>query len=111
LTAENLQHMHAEETLNNPVLQAHYTDAELQTIHQRLLRSLTHDQITMVLRWMAPALAPNEQSIVFAGMQKMIAPEGFRDILAMIQPKLGEDVWRRLAQTLRLPTRPQPSAT
>ena len=38
--AENLNHMQLEETANNALLWAHYTDAELQEIHDRLIASI-----------------------------------------------------------------------
>ena len=60
LTAENLEHMHVEETENNATLWAVYTDEELERVHQSLLGSIKPEVMTLGLRWMAQAMTPAE---------------------------------------------------
>ncbi|MDP3822094.1 MAG: hypothetical protein Q8R33_11515, partial [Burkholderiales bacterium] len=59
--AENFQHMHIEETVNAAALWAHYSDAELHEIHERLLASITPQKHLLITRWMVPALTPAER--------------------------------------------------
>ena len=50
--AENLRHMHIEETAHNALLWQHYSDAELLELHDRLLASLTPAEKELSARWM-----------------------------------------------------------
>ena len=60
--AENFQHMHIEETAHNAALWAHYSDAELLQLHDRLLASIDPREMLEVARWMVPALNPAERA-------------------------------------------------
>ena len=66
LTAENLEHMHVEETENNATLWAVYTDEELERVHQSLLGSIKPEVMTLGLRWMAQAMTPAERAGLFS---------------------------------------------
>lgn len=60
--ADNLVHMHAEETENNAALWEAYTDDELHALEQRLVASIPPAIMQMTLRWMLPALNPVERA-------------------------------------------------
>ena len=104
--AENLQHMHAEETAHNAVLWAAYRDDELIALHDELLASVPPAEMAQVLHWMAPALAPAELTRMLGAMQTEVPPEAMRDVLARVQARLPQDRWARLALALRLPQAP-----
>ena len=98
--AENLQHMHAEETRHNALLWAHYTDAELLALHERLLRSVAPADMQDCLHWMAPALTPQELGAVLCGMQREAPPEPFRQVLQRVRSRLDDARWRKVSRAL-----------
>jgi hypothetical protein len=76
--AENLQHMHYEETVHNEALWTHYSDADLKEIHDRLLASIAPPEMMQVLRWMVPALAPMERAGLMGELKAALPPEAFQ---------------------------------
>ncbi len=104
--AENLQHMHAEETAHNAVLWAAYRDDELIALHDALVASVPPAEMAQVLHWMAPALSLAELTPMLSAMQTEVPPEAMRDVLSRVQARLPEDRWARLAMALKLPQAP-----
>lgn len=74
---ENLRHMQVEETANHAALWSLYTDAELEALHDRLLASLPPQEMAVVLRWMARALAPQELTAMFVDARTKMPPPVF----------------------------------
>lgn len=72
--AENLEHMHREETENNETLWALYADPEIAAIEQALVRSLEPGQSMQSLRWMIPSVNPAERLSLFSGLAHAPAP-------------------------------------
>jgi Hemerythrin HHE cation binding domain len=95
-TAENLEHMHFEETENNAQLWAAYTDAELQRIHQAMLASIKPEIFSLGLRWMVPAMAPAERAALLTGMQAVMPSETFVGVLGALSARLSERDWAKL---------------
>lgn len=95
--ADNFQHMHIEETANNALLWAHYSDAELVAIHGRLLASISPQEHLIVARWMVPALNPAERAIVVGEAKRGAPPEAFAQLVRVIRPHLDDAAWRKLA--------------
>lgn len=105
--AENLEHMHFEETVLNAALWATHDDDELERIHQALLAAVPAPEMTLVLRWMLPALDPGARAGVLAGMQTRMPPENFRDLLdQLVRRVLDENAWAKLTRALGLPPVP-----
>jgi hypothetical protein len=98
--AANLQHMHIEETALNGVLWAHYDDAELQALRQRLLDSIEPRETQQVMRWMVPALNPIERAATLGAIKLQASPESFVALLAQIRPFLEVAAWHKLARAL-----------
>jgi hypothetical protein len=98
--AENFQHMHVEETANAATLWAHYSDAELQAIHDRLLATLAPQDHLLVARWMVPALNPTERAGMFGAMKTTTPPEALLGVLAHVRPHLDASGWRKLARAV-----------
>lgn len=96
LVAENLAHMHEEETANNAVLWAEFSDQELAAIHDRIIASIDAREMAQVIRWMAPSLTPYERSTLFGGLQAKAPAEVFQRLLEAARPHLAPRDWNKL---------------
>lgn len=104
--AHNLVHMHEEETHNNAVLWAHYTDAELAQLHGALVASIPVDETLQVMRWMVPALGAGERLAMLLDMQAHAPAPAFQAVLSHVQPHLSLHDWAKLMRGLGLPCIP-----
>ncbi len=98
--AENLQHMHVEETSHNSQLWAAYRDDELLALHEELLASIPPAEMATVLRWMAPALSHAELFGMLQGMRAGMPPEAFTGVLDLVRERLPYARWGKLAAAL-----------
>ena len=94
--AENLQHMHIEETVHNALLWQHYSDADLGELHGRLLASLGPADKELAARWMLPASTPAERAAMIGGMKAELAPEALLGLMTMLRPHLDAAGWDKL---------------
>jgi hypothetical protein len=101
--AENLHHMHIEETVNNAALWALYTDAELHEIHDRLLAAIAPAKQLQVMRWMIPMVSPMERAIILGQGKSQMPPEAFLGVLAGVRPHLDDAGWAKLAPAVGVP--------
>ena len=76
--AENLEHMHHEETEHNAVLWDAYSDAELEAIERALIASVAPDEMAAVARWMLPAMTAPDRAAKLTEMQAGDAAAGLR---------------------------------
>jgi hypothetical protein len=98
--ADNLAHMEVEESHNNTVLWAEYSDAELLELQQRLAASIAPDLKIEFMRWMIPAMAPAERAELLAGMRAGMSADGFDALLVSIKPHLTARDWFKLQLAL-----------
>ncbi len=96
--AENLQHMHVEESVNNASLWAHHGDDDLIALHRRLLASIPPVQSLAVARWMVPALNPRERAAMLNGAKGTMPPEAFIGVLEHVRPHVDAHGWARLVR-------------
>lgn len=101
--AENLQHMHIEETANNAALWAHYTDEELTALHDRLLATVSPADKMQVMRWMVPALTPQQRAAVLGSLQAEAPADVLDAVVSAVRPHLTLHDWVKLARDLGLP--------
>jgi hypothetical protein len=101
--AENFQHMHIEETSNNAALWAHYSDAELADIHNRLLATVSPEDTMEVMRWMVPALNPVQRAGLLAEMKKEAPAFVFDAVIDVVRPHLDIRDWTKLARAVGVP--------
>ncbi len=101
--AENLQHMHIEETANNAALWALYSDTELHEIHARLLAGIPPAKELLVARWMIPALSPMERAAIVGHAKTLMPPEAFLGMLAHLQPRMDAPGWSKLTAAVGVP--------
>lgn len=104
--AENFAHMDIEETAHNAALWAAYSDAELAGIEGRLLASIGPEEMATWLRWMVPAMSPAERAGMLGAMAEQMPPEAMRWVLDIVQPRLDQQAWAKLARALGLPPVP-----
>jgi hypothetical protein len=102
LVAENLQHMHIEETANNALLWSLYSDAELMDIHDRLVASIAPAEMMNWLRWMAPSLAPAELAGMLGDMREKAPAEAFGGVLQVVRSAVDTQRWTVLERSLGL---------
>ena len=95
--ADNLQHMHVEETAHNALLWQHYGDAELAELHGRLLAGLSPAEKELSARWMIPASTPTERAAMIAGVKAEVPPEALLGLMTMLRPHLDPAGWTKLA--------------
>ncbi|UGQ46928.1 hemerythrin domain-containing protein [Massilia endophytica] len=80
---ENLVHMNMEETANNAVLWAHYSDGELMAIEQAIVATIPPEQQQKTMKWMLPALTPSERASMFLGMRANAPAPVFNGMLML----------------------------
>lgn len=98
--ADNLEHMNVEETQNNAVLWAEYTDEEIRAIEQRIVASHTPDELAAALRWMVPSMAPVERANLLGGIARSAPREAFEGLLASLKRHLSARDWFKLTAAL-----------
>lgn len=98
--AENLVHMHDEETDGNALLWAAYRDDEIAAIERRIVGSIAPEQMIGVLRWMAPAMTPAERAAFFRELRDKLPPPAFAGVMAEVLAALDADAKRKLLQAL-----------
>ncbi len=98
--AENFHHMHIEETANAAALWAHYSDAELHAVHDRLLASIPPQGHLLVARWMVPACSPAERAGMLNGMKLQTPPEAFLGVLEHVRPHVDTPGWVKLTRAV-----------
>lgn len=99
--ADSLQHMHAEETENNTLLWATHSDAELIAIEEAIVASLTPEEKALSMRWMLPALNPDERVELLEGIRRGMPAEAFSALLVDIRALLGPADWSKLTAGLQ----------
>ena len=98
----NFEHMAVEESRHNQALWAAYTDDELHALHGRILASIGPQEMSEVLRWMIPALAPAERAELIQGLP----PEVQGPVLASARALLNDAAWAKLTRAVGQPSVP-----
>lgn len=97
---ENYEHMHFEETHNNSVLWAHYTDEEIVAIEHAIIASIEPHENAIVMRWMLPHVSPQERAVMLSGMRQNAPAEVFHGVLGMLRVHLTPRDWNKLSEAL-----------
>lgn len=99
--AHNLLHMYIEETDHNRTLWKHYSDAELLSIHQRLLAHISPANMAYAIRYMLPAMTPQERAATMAGVQADAPATAVEGLMTLAREVLPADDFAALAATLQ----------
>ncbi|MCU0805109.1 MAG: hypothetical protein MUF79_08495 [Burkholderiales bacterium] len=94
--AENFAHMHVEETDNNAVLWAEYTDDELARIHDAIVAEVPPHEMAALTRWIVPFATPAERAALFSDLQRKAPREVVDNLLAVVRPHLTDLDWAKL---------------
>lgn len=100
--AMGLEHMVAEETRHNAALWELLGDDELLTLQQRLQAALPPERLALLLRWMLPALTPQEGEALVTRLDA----DTREQLLQTLRPHLAQPAWARLHRALGLPPVP-----
>ncbi len=100
LMAEDLVHMNAEETENNAVLWATYTDQEIHALTARLVASIPADTLSRYLSWMVTANAPRDRVAILSGIRERMPKSAFSRLLEAVMPGLRDTERSRLVAEL-----------
>ena len=98
--ADNLLHMDAEETDNNTVLWAAYSDDELRALEHQLVASIPQEIKQHVMPWMVPAMNPAERASFLMEIRANMPQMAFNGVLASVQSYLTDAERRKLAMAL-----------
>jgi len=104
--AENFEHMHVEETHNQMVLWATWSEEELLGIHQALVASVPPQAMQVFMKWMLQANPHSERVALLAGMREGAPAEVFEGALALARAHLPQRDWAKLARALQVPAEP-----
>jgi len=104
--ADNLQHMHAEETQHNAALWAAYNDFELLAIHDELVASIAPEEMMQTARWMLPAMSAVERCMLMNDLQAKAPAPALEALLGVARAQLKERDWAKLARGMNLPPVP-----
>ena len=99
--ADNFLHMHVEETANNAVLLAAYSDAELQVIEGQIRAQIPPDESALTFRWIIPAITPAERLEAFRDARDHAPPQAFAGLMQAARQVLGERDLGKLEQGLQ----------
>lgn len=100
--ADNLTHMHWEETVHNEALWARRTDAELEAVHDALVQSIPPQEMAETLRHMLPALSPLERHGMLGAMRSQMPAGAFDGVLQLAHSVLDLHAWADLLRALDL---------
>ncbi len=87
--ADNLAHLHEEETQILPELQRLYSDSELQQVEAQSYRAMTPDHMIHMIRVLFPQLNTYDKQALLTDI-RMLEPEKFKIVWASVQPLLDE---------------------
>ncbi|GEO84264.1 MULTISPECIES: hypothetical protein [Alphaproteobacteria] len=101
--AEDLAHMHEEETETAAQLWKTFTDEELLAIEMRIVASMSPEKNMAFMRLMIPAMNPVERAAVLGSVRTGAPPEVFNAIIEFaVRPSLSEKAFSDLAARLKL---------
>ena len=98
--AHNLEHMHTEETVHNAALWAHYTDAELEGIHDALVATIPPEEMAQTMAWMLPSISAPERAAMLGGMRAKAPAPAFEAVMGLVRTLLDEAQWQDLNRRL-----------
>jgi hypothetical protein len=94
--ADNLQHMHVEETENHATLIECYSEEEIRAIEVSIVGSHAPAETAMAMRWMLPAASAPERAALLVEMRQNAPRPAFEATLAAVRPHLSARDWAKL---------------
>lgn len=100
LVAEDLAHMHHEETVVWPALCEHFTDAELKAMEMDIIAALSPGEVIGFMRLMIPAMSHPERVALLGGVKADAPAEAYAAVIESVEPDLDPAAWARLRSDL-----------
>lgn len=82
--AEDLEHMHEEETHLMPLLMAHFTAEERAELEHRIVSNIPFEKNVLFMRCMLPALPLSDRRGMIDGMRAGMPPEVFGTLMTAV---------------------------
>ncbi len=99
--ADNLIHLHEEETMLLPELQRLYTDEELKQVEAPTYKKMTPEEMIGMMKVLFPHMNPSDR-LAFLSDIKEIQPEKFNAAWHGIAPTLSQDEQTSLSKQLQI---------
>ena len=96
----NLEHMAKEETVLNKVLWRYYSDAEIMAINQRIIASISPEEIAVTSAWMMRGMSNMEISRWLKAVEKNAPEPVFTQLFAIAEKELPYDRYRKILENL-----------
>src|SRR5690606_37191384 len=100
--AENLEHMHFEETHNMAVLWSACSDDEIMAIEHAIVAALPPAMMMKFARWMLLGMSHPDRVGMLAAMRETAPAEAFEAVRTLARAHLEARDWRKLAAALDL---------
>ena len=100
---ENLVHMELEESQQNELLWARFSDSQLAAIHDAIVAATSAAHMGLGARWVVPHLTPNERAALLTGVRASMPAPAFEGVLAQVDPHLPRTELNRLGELLDVP--------
>ncbi len=100
--AENLEHMHFEETHNMAVLWSACNDEEIMAIEHAIVASIPPAMMMKFVRWMLLGMPHPDRVGMLAAMRDTAPAEAFEAVRTLARAHLEARDWRKLADALDL---------
>jgi len=97
---EQLTHMADEEATLAPLLWLHYTDDELGAISATIMAWEPPAKMTAMLRWLVPALTPQERARLFSGGKLLLPPPVYDQLLGFVRGLMPPSDFAKLEAAL-----------
>lgn len=98
--AENLIHMHDEQTAHNEALWARHDDDALRALEGRIAASVPPLEMSAMLRWFVPAFNAPERAAMLGGLRQTMPSQAFDITLDLGRRFLSEAAYRVLLDDL-----------
>jgi hemerythrin-like domain-containing protein len=99
--ADNLLHLHEEETILLPELQRLYTDAELKVVEAKTYAIMTVEQMVHMLKVLFPHMNPTDRQAFLSDI-KECQPEKFAKLWQKINGELASEEREKLVGALHI---------
>ena len=101
--ADDIAHMHEEETELLHALQQAFSEEEMRDIERRIVSAIPHDKMMKYLALMMPAINHGERVAMLGGMQKAMPQPVFDGIMSdIVRPALDGGAFAALSAALGL---------
>ena len=94
--ADNLAHMHEEETVNNAILWRYYSDDEIRAIEHALVETIPPQKHAEAMQWVLPALNHQERHAFLSGVRRAAPAPVFEGLLSIARERLSGSEWNKL---------------